>query len=117
RTFRRAKFDVNLTYDTNSEQIKNIVTEIQQYVDNHARTNQDGRVRFMNLGASSKDIMVQYFVDTMDWDEYIDVKQEINFAIVEIVERHGADFAFPTTTVHLAKDEKTDLGLEPKANG
>lgn len=117
RTFRRAKFDINLTYDTTSDQIKNIVAEIQQYVDQHARTNQDGRVRFMNLGASSKDIMVQYFVDTMDWDEYIDVKQEINFAIVEIVERHGAEFAFPTTTVHLAKDEKADLGLEPRANG
>ena len=48
----------------------------------------------------------------MDWDEYIDVKQEINFKIVEIVEKNGARFAFPTTTVHLAKDEKADMGLE-----
>ncbi len=117
RTFRRAKFDVNLTYETTSEQIKKIVTDIQQAVDEHPRTNQDGRVRFMNLGPSSKDIMIQYFVDTMDWDEYIDVKQEINFKIVEIVEKYGAEFAFPTTTVHLAKDEKSDMGLEPKNAG
>jgi MscS family membrane protein len=114
RTFRRAKFDITLTYDTTSEQIRKVVSEIQQYIDEHPRTNQDGRVRFMNLGPSSKDIMVQYFVDTMDWDEYIDTKQEINFKIVEIVEKHGGDFAFPTTTVHLAKDIKTDLGLEPR---
>ena len=114
RTFRRAKFDVQLTYNTNSEQIRNIVTSIQQYIDEHPRTNQDGRVRFMNLGPSSKDIMIQYFVDTMNWDEYIDTKQEINFKIVEIVEQNGASFAFPTTTVHLAKDEKIDLGLEPR---
>jgi len=112
RTFRRAKFDVNLTYSTTSEQIKQIVSDIQQYIDQHPRTNQDGRVRFMNLGPSSKDIMIQYFVDTMEWDEYIDTKQEINFKIVEIVERCGASFAYPTTTLHLPKDEKANLGLD-----
>ena len=114
RTFRRAKFDIHLTYNTSSEQIKNIVTDIQQYILDHPRTNDEGRVRFMNLGPSSKDIMLQYFVDTMDWDEYIDTKQEINFKIVEIVEKYGARFAFPTTTLHVAKDEKPDLGLEHK---
>src|SRR6478735_7204651 len=114
RTFRRARFDIALTYSTRSNQIRKIVTEIQAFIDEHPRTNQDGRVRFMNLGLSSKDIMVQYFVDTMDWDEYIDVKQEINFKIVEIVEKNGASFAFPTTTVHLAKNELTNLDLEPK---
>jgi MscS family membrane protein len=114
RTFRRAKFDVKLTYNATSAQIKNIVTDIQQFVDEHPRTNQEGRVRFMNLGDSSKDIMVQYFVDTMDWDEYIDTKQEINFKIVKIVEDHGADFAFPTTTIHLVKEPKADLGPKPK---
>ena len=114
RTFRRAKFDIHLTYNTTSEQIKNIVEEIQQYILDHPRTNDEGRVRFMNLGPSSKDIMIQYFVDTMAWDEYIDTKQEINFKIVEIVEKHGARFAFPTTTLHVAKDDKQDLGLEMK---
>lgn len=114
RTFRRAKFDITLTYNTTSSQIRNIVSEIQQFVDEHPRTNQEGRVRFMNLSPSSKDIMVQYFVDTMDWDEFIDVKQEINFKIIEIVEKHGAQFAYPTTTLHLPKDIKTDLGLEPR---
>lgn len=117
RTFRRARFDIALTYSTRSEQIRSIVTQIQAFVDEHPRTNQDGRVRFMNLGLSSKDIMVQYFVDTMDWDEYIDVKQEINFKIVEIVEKNGASFAFPTTTVHLANDIRNDLGLDTKRNG
>lgn len=112
RTFRRAKFDVSLTYNTTSEQLKHIVTEIQDYVDAHPRTNQDGRVRFLNLGPHSKDIMIQYFVDTMNWDEYIDTKQEINYKIVEIVEKYRAQFAFPTTTIHLPKDEKTDLGLD-----
>jgi len=103
RTFRRAMFDINLTYDTTSEQIRAITRDIQGYIDSHPRTNEDGRIRFLKLGPHSKDIMVLYFVDTMDWNEYIDVKEEINYKIVEIVNRHGAEFAFPTQTLHLER--------------
>ncbi|WP_299758873.1 mechanosensitive ion channel family protein [uncultured Pontibacter sp.] len=105
RTFRRAKFDINLTYDTTSEQIRKITRDVQEYIDNHPRTNEDGRVRFLSLGAHSKDIMVLYFVDTMDWNDFIDIKEEINFKIVEIVENHGAEFAFPTQTLYLQQQE------------
>ncbi|TPE42733.1 mechanosensitive ion channel family protein [Pontibacter mangrovi] len=105
RTFRRAKFDVTLTYDTSSAQLRAITRDIQAYLDQHPRTNQDGRVRFLNLGPHSKDVMVQYYVDTMDWNEFIDIKEEINYKIVEIVESHGAEFAFPTQTVYLQKPE------------
>ncbi|GAB3825724.1 mechanosensitive ion channel family protein [Pontibacter rugosus] len=101
RTFRRAMFNINLTYDTTSEQMRSITRDIQEYIDQHPRTNQDGRIRFLSLGAHSKDVMVLYFVDTMDWNEYIDIKEEITYKIVEIVESHGAEFAFPTQTLHL----------------
>ena len=103
RTFRRAKFDISLTYDTTSEQIRAITRDIQAYIDAHPRTNQDGRARFLTLASHSKDVMVLYFVDTMDWNEYIDVKEEINYKIVEIVARHGAVFALPTQTLHLQR--------------
>ncbi|WP_114777576.1 mechanosensitive ion channel family protein [Botryobacter ruber] len=101
RTFRRVNFDINLTYDTTSEQIKAITQDLQEFIDNHPKTNQDGRIRFHNLGAHSKDVMVLYFVDTTDWNEFIDVREEIAFKIIDIVEGHGADFAFPTSTVLL----------------
>jgi MscS family membrane protein len=105
RTFRRVKFDITLTYATTSEQIKAIVTDIQHLIDSYPRTNQDGRIRFMNLGPHSKDIMVLYFIDTLDYDQYVDVKQEINYQIVDIVEKHGAEFAFPTQTVYMKQRE------------
>lgn len=115
RTFRRAKFDLNLTYDTTSEQIRAITRDIQEYIDAHPRTNQDGRIRFLNLGPYSKDVMVLYFVDTMDWNEYIDIKEEINYRIVEIVEQHGATFAFPTQTLYLHPQQEHSQGNEPPA--
>ena len=103
RTFRRGRFNIGVTYGTSIDQIKAIVADIQKYIDDHPNTNQDGRVRFMEFGASSLDIMVQYFVDTMDWDIYIKIREEINFKIMEIVKQHGSSFAFPSTSVYLEK--------------
>lgn len=101
RTFRRVNFNIGVTYDTTEEQLKNIVQDIQRYIDEHPNTNQDGEIHFMEFGASSLDIMVLYFIDTMDWSVYLKIKEEINFEIMRIVTYHGADFAFPTQTIHL----------------
>ena len=65
------------------------------------KTNQDGKVRFQEFGSSSLDILVVYFVDSPRWDDLIDVKEDINYKIMEIVKKHGSDFAFPSTTVYL----------------
>mgnify|MGYP001791502650 FL=1 len=100
RTFRRVSFTLGVTYDTTAEQIKAIVKDAQDLIDNHPNTNQDGKVRFMEFGASSLDIMILYFIDTMDWDVFLQVKEEINFSIMEIVQRHKSDFAFPSQTIY-----------------
>jgi MscS family membrane protein len=103
RTYRRANFVVGLTYNTSIDQMKAIVRDIQDCIDQHPNTNQEGRVRFKDFGHSSLDIMVMFFVDTMDWTTYLDVKQEINYRIVEIVHGHKAQFAFPSTSVYIEK--------------
>lgn len=104
RTFRRVNFNIGVLYGTSEQQLKAIVEEIQKYIDEHPNTNQDGEIHFMEFGASSLDIMVLYFIDTMDWSVFLKIKEEINFEIMRIVAAHGADFAFPTQTIHLAKN-------------
>jgi MscS family membrane protein len=46
RPVRRVKFNIGLTYETAPEQIKAIVTDIQEMINLHEKTNQDGRVSF-----------------------------------------------------------------------
>ena len=103
RPMRRVKFNVGLTYETSAEQIKLIVKDIQDYINQHSKTDQKGKVRFSEFGSSSLDIMVIYFVDSPKWEDLINVKQEVNYKIMEIVKHHKSDFAFPTTTVYLNK--------------
>lgn len=104
RTFRRAKFCVGLTYDTSGEQIKAIVGDIQILLDQHPKTNEDGLVRFEEFGDSSLNITVLLYVDTTDYSEFMAVREEINLSIMDIVKKHGSDFAFPSTTVYLKKE-------------
>jgi len=103
RPVRRAKFNIGLTYDSSTEQIKAVVKDIQEMIDKHPKTNQDGRVRFQEFGGSSLDIMVMYFVSSPNWDDFIDTKQDINYQIMEIVAKNKCEFAFPSTTVYLQK--------------
>jgi len=103
RTFRRVNFTVGLTYDTTKEQIQEVVSATQKYIDEHPHTNQDGKIHFTQFGASSLDIMVLYYIDTMDWGVFLEVKEEINFEIMRIVQAQKAEFAFPTQTIHLDK--------------
>ncbi|MAW21585.1 MAG: mechanosensitive ion channel protein MscS [Flavobacteriales bacterium] len=104
RPVRRAKFNIGLTYDASIEQIKKVVKDIQEMIDKHPKTNQDGRVRFKEFGGSSLDIMVMYFVDSPNWDDFIDTKQDINYQIMDIVQKNKCDFAFPSSTVYLQKN-------------
>ena len=104
RPVRRVKFNIGLTYDTSVENIKNIVDDIQKLIDDHPMTNQDGKVRFLEFGASSLDIMVLYYVDSPDWEVLIDTKQKINFDIIDIVNKYQCEFAFPSTSVYIEKN-------------
>ena len=50
-------------------------------------------MKFNALTPSGKEVTVQYFVDTTNYDKYLDVKEDINYRIVEVVERQGGYFA------------------------
>lgn len=101
RSQRRARFYVGLTYQTHPDQVRAIVQDIRTLLDEHPQTSMDGVAHFYEFGESSLSIMVQYFVNSMDWNVYMLVREEINFQIMDIVHRHGCQFAFPTRSIYL----------------
>lgn len=102
-TMRRVRFEIGLTYSTTAEQIRAITSEIENCIKNNDETSDDFVVKFSNYGDSSLNILVSFFVYGNEYETMIAVKEKINLAIMEIVKRNGADFAFPTTTVYLQK--------------
>jgi len=40
-----------------------------------------------------------YFIEMMDYYEYLRIKEQTNFEIIKIIEKHGSSFAYPTRTI------------------
>ena len=62
-------------------------------------------VNFVSLGASSLDFFIYCFTETTDWATYHGVKQDVLLKVMEIIERHNSEVAFPTRSVLLAPPE------------
>lgn len=94
RSQRRTNFNVGLTHETKVGQFKNIITDIQTFIANHPHISKDEmQVRLHNFDINSINIMIIYFVNKIDYNVYLDVREEVNFKIMEIVEKHGSSFA------------------------
>jgi len=99
RNFRRMKFNIALRYDTPAEVMRKISEQIQKVVNDHPATSDDTLVTFDSFGDSSLNIQVLYFIAIVDYNEYMLIRQDLNYKIMAIVEENGADFAFPSQTV------------------
>ncbi len=101
---RRIKETVGVRYD-DFAQIEAIVNDIRKLLSEHPEidTSQTLIVNFSAFAASSLDIMIYSFTHTTDWVKYHAVKQDVLIAIGRVVERHGAEIAFPTRTLHLSQ--------------
>ena len=93
RPSRRVSFTLTLSHGTSSEQLRSIIADGVAVIDAHPKISQSSQIKFNALTQAGKEVTVEYFVDTSSYDEYLDVKEELNFRLVEVVEQHGGDFA------------------------
>ena len=56
-------------------------------------------VNFNYFAPSSLDFFVYTFTKTTNWIRFHEIKQDVLLRIVAIIHGHGADIAFPTTTI------------------
>lgn len=59
-------------------------------------------VTFDRYNDSSLDIFLYFFTKTTVWEDYLKIKQEINFRIMEILEEEGVSVAFPSRTLYIS---------------
>ena len=53
------------------------------------------RVHFIAFGEYSKDIEVFAHIDTTDWQEFLSISEEINLAVLGVLEANEARLAVP----------------------
>lgn len=99
---RRIKETIGLRYDDSAKLaliIEDVKTMLKQHED--IATNETLMVNFDAFADSSLNFFIYAFTKTTNWQRYHEVKQDVLIKIMEIVDQHQAEIAFPTNTVHL----------------
>ena len=107
-TNRRISWVIGLEYRTTSKQLTDIKKEIEEYIKSseHFTTTKDTilSVKIDQFAASSIDIKLICFTKTRYYLEWMKVKDILAVEIKNIVEKHKASFAFPSTSLYVEKN-------------
>ena len=114
--FRRLYWTINLLYSTSIDQLKEICSEIQDYLDQNEdfakNPGQENVVKVTELGSSSIDIKILCYTDFVSFTNFLKIKQDLVFAIMSAVSNHGSDFAFPSRSLYLENiNESNEIEL------
>jgi MscS family membrane protein len=93
RTLRRVKLTLNLSYSNSPEQLKSFIADLKQYIASNPLTSQELQVRLFELGKNSIDVLVLYFIETIEYDFYLDMREKVNYQLLEIAHKNNISFA------------------------
>ena len=99
---RRVVFKLGVTYQTPLEKLKAIPGMIEDVIKSVSDTLFD-RAHFFSYGDFSLIFEVVYYVIGADYNKYMNIQQEINFAVKKEFEKNKIEFAYPTQTLYLNK--------------
>ena len=114
RQNRRIMMYIGLTYDTPAKAVQQIVKDIRSMLIKHPRIDKNLTllVYLDEFGDSSLNIFIYTFTDTADWEEYLAIKQDVMLKIMEIVEKNGSSFAFPSESLYIEKLPELPKGFK-----
>lgn len=100
---RRVLFSFGVIYETPYEKLEKIPAQVKAIIESYSNTRFD-RAHFKEFGDSALNFEVVYYVLTADYNEYMDIQQGINLALMKQFEQDGIEFAYPTQTLFLKKE-------------
>ena len=112
RRYRRFKTMIAITYDTPAEKIESFTTGIRTLIQLHPETRKDYYMVHLNSFASSSlDILLYVFFSSASWDAELASRERLMLDIIRLAQKLGVEFAFPTQTIHLQKEQDLETSL------
>ncbi|WP_236006122.1 mechanosensitive ion channel family protein [Paradesulfitobacterium ferrireducens] len=98
---RRISFNLGVMYSTPKEKLEACIHSIHKMLEEHPEVHKETiLVAFDRFNDSSLDIHLYFFTNTTVWADYMKVKEDINFKIMDILEKNGVSAAFPSQSVY-----------------
>ena len=100
---RRVVFKLGVIYQTTAAQLEEIPKIVRKIIEDQQDTTFD-RGHFASYGDFSLNFEFVYYVLGADYVKYMDTQQTINLSVYRTFEEKGIEFAYPTQTLFLNKE-------------
>jgi len=96
---------LGVRYETTPDQLRYLLIALKTLLLAHPKIDPDpARVRLVGFGAYSLDVDVFAYVRTIDYNEFLAVREDLMLRMMDVVAESGTGFAFPSQTNYDARD-------------
>ena len=107
---RRIVFKFGISYDTPATKVAEVSAMVRRVIDQVEKTQFD-RAHFLSFSESQLTFEVVHIVQTSDYNQYMDIQQEINLGLLEGMRELDVRFAFPRRSVEFAGGELPEIAV------
>ncbi len=101
---------IGLRYRTIPPQLRSVMADVRSLLTGRATIDKDSvRVRFVRFGPSSLEVDIFAYVFARDWNNFLEIQEDLLLSIMDIVHKSGVGIAFPSQTLYLAVDTSEKL--------
>ena len=101
---RRIDAIFGITYDTSNEKIERALEIVKFVAQRHPEVYDDYTVNIEALDSSSINIRLIAYAKTRIYSEFVRIRGEVYFDVIKQFREDKIEFAFPSTTVYMAKN-------------
>ncbi|MFC4410370.1 mechanosensitive ion channel family protein [Chungangia koreensis] len=104
---RQISFNLRFTHDTPVEKLRTVSKRVEALLKQHEGVHPETIfVRFNKFQDNGVELFLYFFTSTTVWAEYLEIREEINYAIKEIIEEENAELALPSRKLYVDSPEQ-----------
>ncbi|WP_287029397.1 mechanosensitive ion channel family protein [Pseudomonas sp. UBA6310] len=107
---RRIVFSFGISYATPAEKVREVSALVKRIIDGLEKARFD-RAHFLAFEESKLTFEVVYIVQSSDYNQYMDIQQEINLALLQGLRDMQVEFAFPVRRVEFVGGCLPEVGV------
>jgi MscS family membrane protein len=109
---------LGLRYETSADQLRFVIAEIRRMLYEHPKVETStARGRFTGFQDSALELEIFAYVLVTEYTDFLAVQEDLLLRFMDVVEKSGTTFAFPSQTTYFARDagidkKKSDEAIE-----
>lgn len=104
---RKFKFQgvLGLRRETNPDQVRHVLSELRSLLRGYPKVDPNpARIRFIEVGTSALNLEIFAYIDTPDFEEFMEIREDLLLRMMDVVKDSGSALAFPSQTLYLSED-------------